>query len=541
MENIALIFTIVIAVLLSGMVMRLLPWGIPLPLIQIVSGMIISAVFQKGIELNPEVFFLLFLPPLLFLDGWRIPKDALQRDRLGIFQLAFGLVIITVLVLGYIIHWLIPAMPLAVSFALAAIVSPTDPVAVAGITRKLAVPSRLMHILEGEALFNDASGLVAFRMAVLAAVTGVFSLSQATTSFLWVAGAGLVTGFIITRLLAIGRTWFNQRFGEELGAEILISLLTPFAAYAAAEHIGGSGILAAVAAGLTMSSHELSGRVSSLTRMRRTAIWDTVQFALNGIMFVLLGEQLPNIFMGAVHVVQQTGHHNPWWLIVYALVICCTLIVLRFLWVAASIYVPRHLYKNTASSTATWTHVWILALGGVRGAVTLAGVLTLPLLLPNGTDFPARDLAIFLAATVIIISLIIASIGLPWVLKNPPTPAKAFSTYADQKHLALKAAYEAATQHSKQLVLELSQKNPSDSANYQLLQQRLLAEFKHNLSTDYQHSDTNSSQQIEYQLRLIMIQHARQTIYQLARNKKISDDVARTLVQQLDFDEVRFS
>lgn len=201
MENITLIFAIFAAILVSGVVVRLIPW-VPLPLIQIVLGFLLAGVFQEGLTLNPDIFFFLFLPPLLFLDGWRIPKDALKRDRFGIFHLAFGLVIITVLGMGYLMHWMIPSMPLPVAFALAAIVSPTDPVAVAGIGRRLAIPSRVMAILEGEALFNDASGLVAFRMAVLAMMTGAFSIYSAATSFLWLAIAGVITGVTLTWLVA---------------------------------------------------------------------------------------------------------------------------------------------------------------------------------------------------------------------------------------------------------------------------------------------------------------------------------------------------
>lgn len=543
MENIGLIFAIFGAILVSGVVVRLLP-VIPLPLIQIALGFILAGVFQEGLTLNPEIFFLLFLPPLLFLDGWRIPKDALKRDRVGIFQLAFGLVFITVIGLGYILHWLIPSMPLPVAFALAAIVSPTDPVAVAGIGRRLAIPSRVMTVLEGEALFNDASGLVAFRMGVLAMMTGTFSLYSASKSFIWLVVAGVATGIIITWALSFFRSQFTRRYGEELGAEILLSLLMPFAAYVVAEQIGGSGILAAVAAGLTMSKLELSGAASPLTRMRRNAIWDTVQFTLNGMMFVILGEQLPNIFEGAVNVVIQTGHRSPWWLIIYAAAICIILAIFRFTWVLFSIYFVRFIRRTPAKpeNFISIRDISIVAIGGVRGAVTLAGVLTLPLLLPDNATFPARDLAIFLAAMVIIISLLTASIGLPLILKGSEKHSPTLSPLLQQKHYAIAKASEAASAYLDELMLKQQKKASVDKASYEALKEQLLVEFKNNFDI-HQHTENPTYKQYEKEreMRLAIIETARKTVYRLARNNQISDELAREIGKQLDYDQIRFN
>src|SRR5574337_1507322 len=185
MGSIELVLAMLLAVIVSGYLVRVLPISLPLPIVQIVLGGVIAGVLHHGVELDPEGFFLVFLPPLLFLDGWRIPKDGLFRDRGTILQLALGLVVFTVVGAGYLIHWLIPAMPLAVAFALAAIVSPTDPVAVSSITARVPVPRRLMHILEGESLLNDASGLVCFQFAVAAALTGTFSPGSAALTFVW--------------------------------------------------------------------------------------------------------------------------------------------------------------------------------------------------------------------------------------------------------------------------------------------------------------------------------------------------------------------
>jgi len=249
MESVGIALILLVAVVLSGTFSRLSPVAIPLPLIQIALGALIAKVFGYGVELQPEVFFLLFLPPLLFLDGWRIPKEGLLRDRAVILELALGLVVLTVLGVGVLIKWMIPSMPLPVAFALAAIVSPTDPIAVSAIAARVPIPKRLMHILEGESLLNDASGLVCMQLAVAAALTGAFSLTSAFGTFLWLAIGGIAIGAGVTLVVTRIKDFISHRLGEEPGSQILISLLIPFGAYLLAEHVHCSGILAAVAAG----------------------------------------------------------------------------------------------------------------------------------------------------------------------------------------------------------------------------------------------------------------------------------------------------
>lgn len=545
MESIDIALAMMVAVGLSGAFGRILPASIPLPLIQIALGFVIAAVFEEGVDLDPEVFFLLFLPPLLFLDGWRIPKAGLWRERGSILQLSLGLVLLTVLGLGYVLHWLIPAMPLPVAFALAAIVSPTDPVAVSAIAHKVPVPKRVMAVLEGESLLNDASGLVAFRTAVAAMVTGSFSLSHATLSFLWVASAGLAIGVVITWVLAHVRTMIVSRFGDEPGAEVLLSLMMPFAAYFAAEQVGASAILAAVAAGVTMSYAELRGVSSALTRMHRHSTWNVVQFALNGTMFVLLGEQLPSIYMGAVEVIEQTGHHNPLWLVVYAVVICLVLAIFRFGWIFTAVWFDswRARRKGRSSPDIGLGMILVLTLGGVRGAITLAGVLTLPLVVANGEEFPARDLAILLAATVIITSLILASVLMPPVVRTLRYSSSGIER-EQQEYLAISTAREAVERALQEEVARLLKQYPEtrEQALVSGVAERLLANIRAvsavselGLPTDW----LANEKKIERQLRMATIQAARQSIFKLAREYYISDTLAREMVRRLDMDEVR--
>ena len=543
MYSIEIVLTMLLAVIASGYVVRVLPLSLPLPLIQIALGAVIAGVFNHGVTLDPDVFFLLFLPPLLFLDGWRIPKNGLFRDKAIILQLALGLVVFTVVGAGFLIHWLIPAMPLAVAFALAAIVSPTDPVAVSSIASRVPIPKRLMHILEGESLLNDASGLVSFRFAVAAAVTGGFSLASASLTFAWTALAGLALGVGFTWGVSALQLWLARRFGEEAGSPVLASLLIPFGAYLLAEAIDASGILAAVAAGVTMSYVELSGRALAVTRVRRAAVWDTVQFSLNGIMFVLLGEQLPGILRGAALSVAQSGHQSPWWLLAYALAITFGLVLLRLIWVSASLVVSlagAH-WHGTRRTRPPWRLVAALSLAGVRGAITMAGVMTLPLSLPDGAAFPARDLTIFLAAAVILLSLSIAAIGLPRLLKGLQLPTEPAERQEEDRarREAAAAAIAAVDKARRDLPHEAS-----DVEVYTNAAARVIALYQRRLdgsdSSAIGAAELRKADEAERALRLAAFRAEREKLFDMARHFQLSDETSRKLVREIDLMETRY-
>ncbi|MGC3964642.1 MAG: Na+/H+ antiporter [Rhodocyclaceae bacterium] len=544
MEAVEITLAMLLAVVASSVAVRMLPRPLPVPLVQIALGALIAGVFNHGVSLQPGVFFLLFLPPLLFLDGWRIPKEGLLRDKLSIIELAFGLVFFTVLGLGYFIHWMIPSMPLPMSFALAAIISPTDPVAVSAITSRVPIPKRVMHVLEGESLLNDASGLVAFRFAVAAAVTGTFSLGSAALSFIWVALAGLAVGAAFTWGVTKAKDVFMRHYGEEPGPQILLSVLIPFGAYGLAEHIHASGILAAVSAGVTMSYVELSGRALATTRVQRVAVWNTLQFSLNGIMFVLLGEQLPQIFRGAVAVVESTGHQNPWLLLVYALAINVALAVLRFAWIWGSLWVGRHvaLRRGRTSPEPGLRLTLAVSLAGVRGAITLAGVLTLPLITASGLPLPARDLAIFLAASVIILSLVLASICLPRLLRDLGVPVE--SENHAEEDLASQASRRAAAKAIEQSLHKLVVENPhADPQLYTSVADRLIAGLvlpaKGATEGEVDPELLHEQARIEAAMRLAAIRASREELFRLARASIISDDVCMAAVRRLDLQEAR--
>ncbi|MBB3235664.1 Na+/H+ antiporter [Phyllobacterium endophyticum] len=543
METITIVLLMLLAVVVSDSLIRVSPVPLPLPLVQIGLGAVIASVTSIRVELEPDIFFLLFLPPLLFLDGWRIPKEGLFRDKGIILEMALGLVIFTVVGLGFFVHWMIPSVPLPVAFALAAILSPTDPIAVSAIAARVPIPSRMMHILEGESLLNDASGLVCMRFAVAAMLTGTFSLPQAFFTFLWLAFAGIAIGVGVTIGVTKGKAFLARHLGEESGSQILISLLIPFGAYLLAEHLHASGILAAVAAGITMSYAENTGQSLALTRVRRAAVWDTAQFAANGAIFVLLGEQLPSIFMGAVENVQHGGGSSPWWLGVYVVIIYAVLVALRFLWVWASwrIALYRPLNHGGAAVKPSWRLVATMSFAGVRGAITLAGILTLPLLLNDGTLFPARDLVIFLASGVIILSLITAGICLPRLLQNIDLPVE--DSHQRAEDYARIAAAEAAIMAIEKAQHDLAT-GRADADAFTDVATQIMELYRKRIDgrmhLGEEREQAARSEEIGKQLHITALKAERQEIYRLVRARRLESTIASKMVRDIDLLEARY-
>lgn len=541
METITIILVLLLAVVVSGIVSRAVPISLPRPLFQIALGALIGLIADWRVTLDPEIFFLLFLPPLLFLDGWRIPREELLKDGKTILELALGLVVFTVVGMGFFINWMIPSMPLAVAFALAAVVSPTDPIAVSAIAQRVPIPKRMMHILEGESLLNDASGLVCLRFAIAAALTGAFSIQNAALNFVWVALGGIAVGIGVTWAVFRAKSWISRRYGEDGGAQILISLLIPFGSYLIAEHLHCSGILAAVAAGITMGFVETTGEVAANTRIRRNTVWDTIQFTANGIIFVLLGEQLPMILSGAAEIVRTTGHHEVWWLAIYVIAINLGLAALRFLWVWLSFRLT--LFREGQWRKApNWRVVAAMSFAGVRGAITLAGVLTLPLAMGDGSPFPARDLAIFLAMGVIVVSLIVASIGLPLLLRGlalPPEPS-----HLAEENATRIAAAEAAIAAVERAEHEMAEGRP-DADLYVAAAARIMEAYRQRI--DLRRSDLDEAvaqrqaEQIERELRLIALKAERAEIFRRSQSRQIGSEAARKMVREIDLLEARYA
>lgn len=415
METFLAVLLMLGLIAVSNIVNRFIPF-VPIPLIQIGLG-VIAAAFPTGIHMSfePELFFVLFIAPLLFNDGRRTPRDELWNLRAPILLLSLGLVFATVFVAGYAIHWMIPSIPLAASFALAAILSPTDAVAVSALAGKVHLPKSIHRILEGESLMNDASGLVAFKFAIAAAVTGMFSLPKAAISFVCIAAGGLLLGALLSFVL-IRLSVFIRRFGmEDVTIHVLLQILTPFIIYLVSEEIGVSGILAVVAGGV-MYAIEKDRAVSPQYKLQlvSASTWSVLLLVLNGLVFLMLGVSVPDV----VQVIYNDSSLNNFMVAGYVLAITALLIVLRFLWVYAySLFESRRL-KTPRSPLKS---LLITSISGVRGAVTLAGAFSIPLVLGDGSPFPQRDLIIALAAGVILVSLLIASIFLPLLAEEEDT------------------------------------------------------------------------------------------------------------------------
>ncbi|WP_409340719.1 Na+/H+ antiporter [Paenibacillus sp. MBLB4367] len=435
----------------SNVINRYVPF-IPVPLIQIALGVVI-VLLPSGIHLHlePELFFLLFIAPLLYNDGKHTPRSELWRLRAPILLMAVGLVFVTVFLIGYAIHWMIPSIPLSVAFGLAAILSPTDAVAVSALAGRIHLPKSLMHLLEGEALMNDASGLVAFKFAVAAAVTGVFSLTQASISFLIIAVGGLVVGAILASLITALRHLLRRAGMEDDTMHMLLQLLTPFVLYLTAEELGLSGILAAVAGGVVHAvERDRTHTVTPKTNAVSVNTWSVILYILNGLVFVILGLQIPDVFS----IILENPHYDNFQAFGYALVIFLMLIVLRFVWTFAFTRGGRAFAKNKSAETPGFKILAMTSLSGVRGAVTLAGAFSIPLVIESGAPFPERNLVIFLATVVILFSLLAASILLPMLARKTDTGGNVQEDMerdgqAKTMRAAIQAVHQASTEENE--------------------------------------------------------------------------------------------
>lgn len=544
MHLIETVLLLLLAVVVSGSIARIT--RIALPLVQIGLGAAIVLITGKTVDLEPDIFFLLFLPPLLFLDGWRIPKEDLFRDRAVILELALGLVLFTVVGLGFLIWWMIPEMPLPVAFALAAILSPTDPIAVQAIAARAPIPKRLMHILEGESLLNDATGLTCMRIAVAAATTGAFSIGHAVGTFAWLALVGVAVGVLVTMAISYAKSFVSRRWGEDVGAQILVSLLIPFAAYLVAEELHASGILAAVAAGVTMSFTErggIAGQSMAMTRIRRSVVWDTVQFVANGIIFVILGEQMPSIMSRAAEVVAGTSRPEVWWLAVYVFGIVATLAALRFVWVWTSLKLTLFRRRHRGPPAKVGLRLtMVMSLAGVRGAITLAGILTLPFALGDGSPMPSRNLAIFLAAGVIVVSLVLATFALPRLLKNvelPPEPSH--EQEEDRGRVAAASAAIRAIEDASHAMAE-GKSNPD---LYSDIAGRIMETYRQRIETHTRTDEedaalTRKMDDIERRLWLAGLAAEREELRRLMRARQLDEVTAKKLFRDVDLQELRY-
>ncbi|MBZ9954877.1 Na+/H+ antiporter [Mesorhizobium sp. BR1-1-15] len=536
MQVAVFILVVLVLVALSGASVRLV--RVPLPVLQIAMGAALAWPARGlHVEIDPELFLLVFIPPLLFADAFAVPKRELVALRGPILDLAIGLVFFTIVGFGYALHWLVPSIPLVVAFALAAVLSPTDAVAVSSIVDRNIVPARLMHILEGESLLNDASGLVMFRFAVAAALTGSFSFAAASLSFLYAVAAGILAGMAALFVAAKALQLLNRIGGVPAEAQVLVMILVPFVSYLGAEHIGASGILAAVTAGLLTGVSGMFRFLGVSARMQTMSLWSTLSFVFNGALFILLGLQFPDIIRKVPP--ELSSRH---WIIepvLTVLLLTLCLIGLRFLWIWIGDMagaMSARLGKRKAEPFGLRVRL-AGSVAGVRGAITLAGILSLPLTMQDGSPFPARDVVIFLAAGVIICSLAIASLALPKIARGLVEPGE--DPAAAEERRARVGAANAAIARIESIANEAGEGGAVEARL--AVADSIVAGYRRRIAAsdeaDEARAEAREASRLELELRAAGIAAERAALRAMFLSREINDHTMRALFSEITLTE----
>ncbi len=446
MAALELAMVLLAVVLASAVLDQVLP-HISLPLIQIACGIVVALLArgQISITLNPELFLVLFIAPLLFHEAREADKASLWKNRRSMLSYAIGLVVAIVLVVGFAVNALVPSIPLAAAFALGAALGPTDPIAVASVSEHADIDARQKTTLQGESLLNDASGIVSFQFAVAAVVTGTFSAAEAIGSFciefFGALAAGIVLGFILAKLtekvrdLGLENTTFH----------VLLEILTPFIAYLLGEALHVSGVILVVACGIVMSLVPRNlGPSAARMNIVSNSVWHVFTFALNGVVFVLLGTQLPQSFGGLW---LDEGISNVH-LVLYILAITALMHGMRFIWTLASDAVAFRKAGLKRTFGERVRSALVMTLAGSKGAITLAIMFSLPIYINTGTSvegFPQRELLIFLSCGVIVVSLLLATFVVPLLAPRVKDPSQDRERDNEAKADILRAVIEELT------------------------------------------------------------------------------------------------
>ncbi len=379
------------------------------PIVLVAGGLLLGFVdgFSR-ITIDPGVVFLIFLPPLLYEAAWQVSWKEFWRWRRLITGFAFPIVILTSCVVAFVSSWLIPGFTLALGFLLGGIVSPPDAVSATTILRRVNVPKALISVAEGESLLNDASSLIVFRFALAAIITGQFIWREAVTSFFLVVVLGIAVGVGIGLVFYAVHRWLPTT----PSIDIVLTLVTPYCMYYAAEHFHFSGVLAVVSGGLFLSSKR-STMLSYQSRIQGVNVWNNLVFVFNGLIFMLIGLQLPTI-------VNQLGDISLASAIWYGLVISFALIVTRLAFTLGTSPFTRLMsrFVTVADENPGWRNPIIYGWMGMRGVVSLAMALSIPLLIGDQQRFPFRNLILFITFVVILVTLIFQGLTLPWVIEK---------------------------------------------------------------------------------------------------------------------------
>ncbi|MFT9432599.1 cation:proton antiporter, partial [Liquorilactobacillus satsumensis] len=378
-------------------------------------GTCCALLFKLKIDLDSSWFLLLFIAPLLYNDGRKFPKEELWKLKGAIFNNAIILVFITMLLGGYLIHLVIPNMPLAVGVSLAAILAPTDPVAVHSISKQVKLPPKILHLVSGESLINDASGLIGFKYALAVAITGYFSLTTAVGDLLYFGMFGLVLGFVLISLVIFMIEWLITKGFNDVVFNTVLQLCVPFIIYIVTEEtFHASGVIAVVVAGVIFASKRYSFiRIQPEINLVSERTWDLLIYLLNGIMFTILGVELPVAMRGTI----ESENVDTLSAILFVFVMWGILLLIRVVWTYCYQLFTRDYQRISAKKRLKIA--FLSGISGVRGAITMAAVLTIPTETATGDPFPERSLVLFVAAGVIILSMVVAVVVLPFIVHDP--------------------------------------------------------------------------------------------------------------------------
>ncbi|ORM75236.1 Na+/H+ antiporter [Pantoea wallisii] len=531
-----LIMTLVVS--LSGVAARILPFQIPLPLVQIAAGALLAwPTFGLHVDFDPELFLVLFIPPLLFADGWKTPINEFLSHGREILGLALVLVLITVVGIGYLIYWLVPGIPLIPAFALAAVLSPTDAVALSGIVGEGRIPKKIMSIVQGEALMNDASGLVSLKFAVAVAMgTMVFTWGGASVEFLKVAIGGLVAGVAVCWLYGRSLRLMSRWSGDDPATQTVLLLLLPFASYLIAEHLGVSGILAAVAAGMTITRSGIIRQAPLAMRLRANSVWQMLEFVFNGMVFLMLGLQLPDILSTSIAQADADPNVELWMLFADVALVYVALMVVRFGWLWIMQRFSKRMLKKKPLEFSNYSlrELLIASFAGVRGAITLAGVLSIPLFLSNGDPFPARYELVFIATGVILFSLFVGVILLPILLRGMDSHDKSGHRREIQSARAAMAGVAIESLHKMEARLEKDSEENIDPELLKEVSLRVIGNLRRRMVGKEEVEQALQAENLERRFRLTALRAERAEVYHLRATQAISNETMQKLLRDLD-------
>lgn len=527
MENVSIIVILLFAITFLSVLSN--KYKFPFPIILVLSGVVISLIpGLPVVALDPDVVFIIFLPPLLYNAAWNTSWHDFKAAVRPISLASVGLVFFTTALVGLTAHLLIPGLSWPLAFLIGAIVSPPDAVAATAVTKGLGLAPRIIAILEGESLVNDASGLIAYKYALAAIAAGNFVLWQAGLNFLWVAAAGIAIGLAIAYIIYI----VHKKFICDPVIEVTLTFLTPFASYLLAEHFHVSGVLAVVSTGLYLSFR--SGEIfSHQSRIMAYAVWDVIVFILNSLIFILIGLQLRSIMQGI-------SEYPVSALILYGLVISFVVIVVRFIWIVPAALLPRWLSKRIRESEPfDPRNMVVFGWAGMRGVVSMAAALALPLTLKDGSTFPHRNLIIYLSFCVILSTLVLLGLTLPWVIRK--LKLEPHSIVAEEYDVRSKIVTAAISHIEENLSLVSDELLNNIKNKYEVKYNRLQ---KTDLPANYFGKEQKLPENIFNQfskMQIDLISVEREALQQLHRYGKASEEILRKIERELDLEETRLN